>query len=573
MKVLDVELPGAYTRKQNGPRVVVGVDTESLVSGYAFLICDSRGRHSWIRSFDDVVRFFDYEDYAYCLLATFNLDFDAGVLLKWLGREVCTELVNNTHVSLASCQIEYIPSKYLQFRFGRRFVRVFDVAQFFRGSLDYCAKQYLGMSKINVGSKEFTEADYGRQDLVVYCAKDAVLAGGLGEYVVTAFDKVGVKVQSLSSPASILESYVLDQLGLRNPVFGVPEGALEFAARAFSGAWFENFKAGTFSNTYRYDVISAYPSVVRDLVDLRQGYWIHSKVRPSDALYGYVRAKVGVPKMCVSPIIFKSVDGSIFRPHGIWTTYLTVQELDWLGGHGGHAEILDAWWFISCTKIFKWRGVVDKFFVVKRGGNDMEKWSAKIALVGMYGKFLQRRGDVAGRLYNPVYAAEITSRIRLKIVDACMQAPDKIIAIMSDCVVSDGSLNLSLGKKIGDWSGEGPSSSLWIGPAQYEAGGQDRRFRHIPWKSLLESDPKVVDYEVVRDGPLTLLQGVRMNRFDDVGVWVKQSVTFNIRKLNWKRFWPRRPSCGRDLLNNQYDSVQLHVGSRLKEEDMRLWEL
>jgi len=161
----------------------------------------------------------------------------------------------------------------------------------------------------------------------------------------------------------------------------------------------------------------------------------------------------------------------------------------------------------------------------------------------------------------------------LKVADACMLSPSKIIAVMSDCVVSDGPLNLVAGRGLGDWSVTGPSASLWIGPVQYEAEGQDRRFRHIPWKALLEDDPNALEYTVTRNAPLTLRQAILLNNFEGVGVFADRSITFNVRKLNWKRFWPERPSCGGDLLTRQYDSVQLHVGSRLKEEDMRLWEM
>lgn len=575
MSVLGVELPRSYNRLQNGACIVKGVDTESLVSGHAFLLCDSDGRHSWIRSFDDVVDFFNCEDYAYCLLVAFNLNFDASVMLKWLGVERCTELVNTNKVSLKNCSIEYVPSKYLHFRFGNRFVRIFDVAQFFEGSLDYNAKQYLGMSKINVGSKTFTEEDYGRQDLVVYCSKDAVLTQGLGEYVVAAFGKLGVKVQGLASPANVLESYVLDQLLIRNLVHHVPQGALEFAMLSFSGAWFENFKSGCFPETYRYDIVSAYPAVIRDLVDLSVGSWRHCKERPEGALYGYVFAKVCVPRTHISPIVFKNVSGSISRPYGSWTAYFTIQEIDWLKCHGGSADVLDAWWYLPYTMFHNYRGVVDKFFSVKRGSAEgtMEKWSSKIALVGMYGKFLQHKRGHGGRLYNPVYAAEITSRVRLRVADVCLKNPDAIIAVMSDCVVSNRPLDVSKGRSIGDWSVKGPNDSLWLGPVQYESEGRPGGFRRIQWKQLLSKDPGLVDYIVTRVAPLTLLQGVRLKRFDDVGVFKEQSVKFNIRRLNWKRFWPKRPKCGGDLLNNQYESRQLCVSSRLKEEELGLWEL
>ena len=575
MRVLDVELPRTYRRRQAESRVVVGIDTESLTSGYAFLVADGNGRYSWIRSFDDVVQFFDYEDYAHCILVAFNLNFDVSVMLKWLGEDICTTLVNDNRVSLPTCKIEYIPSKYLQFRFGNRFVRIFDVAQYFGGSLDWNAKHYLHMSKKSLGSKTFTVKDYDRQDVLEYCKWDAFLAGGLGSYVVDAFGKLDVGVRGLASPANILESYVLDQLLIRNPVHCVPKEALEFAVKSFNGAWFENFKAGYFEKTYRYDIVSAYPSIIRNLVDLSLGWWVNDKVRPQDALYGHAYAKLTVPRTYISPTIFENALGDDLRPYGTWHRNISMRRIDWLRNHGGKAEIYDAWWFVPSAEVYKFRGVVDKFFDVKKNAvaGSMEGWSAKIALVGMYGKFLQHKRGIAGRLYNPVYADEITSEICLKVADACMQKPEATIAVMSDCVIATEPLDLYLGRNIGDWSLKKPGASLWIGPAQYEAEGKDERFRKIPWIKLLGESPDIADYKVTRDGPLTLLQGIRQNRFDDIGVWIDQSVTFNVRKLNWRRFWPKRPGCGGDLLNSQYDSKQLCVSSRLKKEDMELWEI
>jgi len=573
MKILDVELPNAYRRQRASARPVIGVDTESLLTGYAFLVCDSRGRSSWIRSFDDVMAFFNHPDYAYSLLVAFNLNFDASVLLKWAGKDVCTELVDNNRISVEGCNIQYIPGKFLQFRFGNKFIRIFDVAQFFQGSLDWNAKQYLGKAKKSLPTKTFSEADYDRLDVLEYCIWDAALTEGLGTYVVNAFDKLDVGVGSLASPATILESYVLDQLLIRNPVHTVPKGALEFAVRSFNGAWFENFKAGTFPRTYRYDLVSAYPCVIRELVDLSLGEWTHTKTPPKDVMYGYVHAKINIPKTYISPIMFKNQTDDVLHPHGSWTTYITMQELNWIREHGGTATVYEGWWFVPFTKVWKFRRVVDKFFAVKRDAkaDSMEKWSSKIALTGMYGKFLQHRDGYGGRLYNPVYAAEITSRVRLMVADACLLSPDTIISVMSDCVVSTSPLSLPVGKNIGQWSKKGPSSSLWIGPVQYEAEGQDYRFRRIPWKSLLEGDPSAQDYEVVRNGPITLVQGIRLNRFEDVGVFVDLPVNFNIRKLNWRRFWPIRPTCGDDLLHKQFDSRQIHVTSRLKPDDMVLW--
>jgi len=575
MKVLGVELPKSYRRKVSGDYPVVGIDTESLVNGHAFVVCDSDGRSTWIRSFSDVLKFFRHDEYAHCLLVAFNLNFDVSVMFKWMGEKACTELVKAGYLSIDGCVIQYAPSKYVQFRFGNRYVRIFDVAQFFQGSLNYNAQQYLGASKLDVGSKSFTDSDYGRQDVLNYCTYDAFLTKGLGEYVVNAFDKLGVRVSSLASQASVVESYMLDQMLIRNYVQCVPEEALEFAMHSFCGAWFENFKAGTFPTTYRYDLVSAYPTVIRDLVELSLGHWVNSKSRPKDALYGYARAEVGVPPSYISAVCFRNALEEVMRPHGSWTAYFTMQEVAWMTLHGVRVRIEDGWWFVPGTMQYKFKGVIDKFFEVKRdhAPGSMESWSAKIALTGIYGKFLQHRDQRGGRLYNPIYATEITSRVRLQMADAALSKPDAVIAIMSDCVVSQEPLDLPLGREMGQWSRKGPDSSLWIGPAQYETEGIDRRFRKIPWKLLLERNPLAGEYKVTRKGPLTLLQGVYQKRFDDVGVFLDQSVTFDIRKLNWRRFWPQRPSCGNDLLHDQYDSRQLHVSSRLRAEDIALWQL
>jgi hypothetical protein len=255
-----------------------------------------------------------------------------------------------------------------------------------------------------------------------------------------------------------------------------------------------------------------------------------------------------------------------------------MHEHDWLLEHGGSVDVAEAVWFVPYVRVKKFAGVVNKFFEVKRNAkaDSMEKWSSKIALAGLWGKFLQHRGGFVGRLYNPVYASEITSQVRLMDADACLQAPESVVAVMSDCVTTTTPLKLSLGDDIGQWKGKGPDAALWIGPVQYETEeieGEDRRFRRIPWGNLLKAAPDNVEYEVVREGPLSLVQGVRQNRFEDVGVFVKGSMKFNIRKLNWRRFWPVRPSCGGDLLSKQYESRQIHVTSRLKADDMVLWTM
>jgi len=106
------------------------------------------------------------------------------------------------------------------------------------------------------------------------------------------------------------------------------------------------------SPAYDYDLVSSFPSVARDLVDIRYCDWIESSEYQPSAIYGYVKCEVTIYDwVIVSPIIKEDEDGSLITPTGTWETYLTKGEIDFVNKWEiGEVKILDGWWSIPKTK-------------------------------------------------------------------------------------------------------------------------------------------------------------------------------------------------------------------------------
>lgn len=99
---------------------------------------------------------------------------------------------------------------------------------------------------------------------------------------------------------------------------------------------------------YDYDLVSSFPSVARDLVDIRYCDWVKSNEYQPEAIYGYVKCEVTIYDwVMVSPIIYTDENGDSSTPTGTWETYLTKGELDFIDKWKiGEYKILEGWWAI-----------------------------------------------------------------------------------------------------------------------------------------------------------------------------------------------------------------------------------
>lgn len=568
----ELKLHPPYRVFRKGKDGVIGFDTESLVTGYAFLITDSLHNYCWIRSAEDVVAFLTNPSYAGSFNTFWNLDFDIGVLMKWLGFEFCKSLVKDGAARYGEVHFEYVPKRLLIVRKGKTWTTFNDAMQYYiPRSLDGAAKTYLNAAKVSVGSKEFHSSDYGREDLLKYCQYDSKLCRDLTQLLLEDLHDIGFSPTTLVSPGTIMEEAIVDAAHIPD-VTKMPMGVLEYAYSSYVGGWMECFKRGHFPKLWDYDVSSAYPFQVSELCELDRGTWTYHKGEGS-GLFGFVNCTVDI-KAKVSPIVFQ---GDVnYTPIGRWNRILFSEEVDFIRKYRlGRVEVKDGWYFTPsaiATKPYYW--TMRELF--KQKERVRNKWLPKVLSVSVYGKFAQRFEDGrTGNLFNPIYASTITSRTRLQVARYALMLPEHLCMVTTDGLTFDAPLPASaLSKGFGGLRLSHFSEGLIVGTnicsmvGKYP-GGEWRPGR-FNWLKLLNDEPDRLVFPLEQFRCTTLVEGVnRPSEFEKIGVFETFKYDFDLN-YDHKRF-ALKVKCGRDLLENTYDSAPWEVSIPRRRKE--LWEL
>jgi len=193
---------------------------------------------------------------------------------------------------------------------------------------------------------------------------------------------------------------------------------------------------------YDYDIIASFPSIVRDLYDLRHCYWKQSKELPLDAVYGYCKCKVTIWAE-VSPIIHVDEKGKSTTPTGTWETHLTKSETNFIKKWNiGTVEIIDGWWAYRKEPVvesYPFQVIMDRLLTYKDSSNPLVQHIAKQMSVGIYGKFGEEHKKEFGKYFNPVYFAEVSTRIRLEVAEFIYkhELQENLIHVSVDGILTD----------------------------------------------------------------------------------------------------------------------------------------
>ncbi len=173
------------------------------------------------------------------------------------------------------------------------------------------------------------------------------------------------------------------------------------------------------SPVYDYDLQSAFPTIAKDLIDIRECKWIQSAEYQADAIYGYAKVVATIYDwVMVSPIIMDTEE-ALISPTGTWEAYLTKGELDFIDKWKiGEYEIKDGWWAMTSRKALKrpLKIPLEKLLKYKQG-SEIQRLLAKRMSTGVYGKFGEERTEEFGPYFNPVWFAEISTQARLLVAE------------------------------------------------------------------------------------------------------------------------------------------------------------
>lgn len=582
---------------------IIGLDTEADETGRPFLCCLSDGSEIMLEAIPQVF-FFELmtlpkderkdaaaaSRYVNKHYSTYNLKYDSGALLYFLSIEEKKELWEFGDCTLTrggeKFRAEYIPHKYLAFHWSSYWVKIWDICQYFKMSLEKAALTYLNKKgKLEIETKTFTAGYVAKHRTKIknYCIKDAVTCAELSNFLVEKLREFGIRCTALYSSASLSYEYFSSRCNVItvSRFWKYYPRLIRYAIESYKGGKFEITARGHFENAKVYDIVSAYPYEISNLVDISKARVIYSKTYVRAAIYGFLRVKIKNDGKHIPCAIKNPGDVDIY-PCGVFYNTITKQEYDYLKEIGVDCEIESGYWLIVNDISFPYRDIVDELFQIKKrykGKDLMLTEVSKRMLNSWYGKTLQiienkRTGDYeAGRPWNPIYGAIITANTRIKITRLQNLLGPACLAVHTDSVLSLQDIPKELNTAVlGGFEEQERGDGILIACGQYQIGdkGAYKGFKPAAgddWINILKSNGRKekIAYPALHVESWT--EAIAKGHYDRVNLFQDTKKIINLNQDS-KRIWETRTNCRRLLTELEYSMPLVVLETRPPE----LWK-
>lgn len=542
----------------------IGLDTETDIDGKCFMLCTSTYDTYTLQ---DVPACFFKHKYRGYVFVCFNLKFDMGSILQFLPEENLKELWNNEKTKYGRYNISTISNKCLTISANKMSVHFYDMHNFYGGSLEYNAQKYLNNNKIDIETKIFT-SDYISKNwdrIKEYCIQDAILVEKLAINIIAKFEAFGVYPKKLYSTA-----YVSYQYFKAKTVYPIVKRywydhkkVLDYAMQSYNGGKFEVTEKGT-GYMYEYDIVSAYPYEIANLIDIRYSRVVYENKYRRNAVYGFLLCKIKIPDNIPSPVAINKHGVNIY-PCGSIQKVITKNEYEYFINNNVDVTILDGVWLHNDKKLYPFKKEIEKLIQYKhkfkKENKELDYHTVKIFLNSLYGKMVQlipfNDKFKATSCWNPIYGSVITANTRIRVSDMQRLYPD-IIAVHTDSLISTTKLPIQTGKELGDFAYECEGEGIIIGSGIYQI-GKKNRFRGFELKTnffeLFDSNCNYIDISNTR--PYTW----REVMFRNMGKENINRFTNELKKvqLNFdiKRFWLDDYKTFREVLHRNVLSLPI----------------
>lgn len=455
-----------------------GIDTEAYNDGKCFMIATSE--HD-VFTFSQFPQCFFNRKYKNKSFVAYNLKYDEGAFLQFLPMSNLQELREKGKTIYNEYIVKSIPRKYLFIRKGKDGITFYDMYNFYLGSLNYNAKKYLGKEKVDIETKSFSPSYVSEnwEKIASYCIQDAILVKELSELLIKKFEHFGVYPNKLFSTAFISFQYFRQHCKIIDVgrFWKDDKKLLQFSLNSYNGGKFEVTERGT-GYFYLYDIVSAYPYEISNLVDITGARILWNKKYLKGATYSFIKCKIIITANINSPIAV-NITGVNIYPCGYIEKVITKKEYEYLIENNCDIEILEAVHLICPFRKYPYREVIYNLMKYKNEykekGLEMEYHTIKIFLNSFYGKFIQMiySNDKykCGLSWNPIYASIITANIRLK-VSQIQNTYNNVIAVHTDSVISKTSLPIPIENKLGSWTLEKEGYGVLLGSGIYQIGSK-----------------------------------------------------------------------------------------------------
>lgn len=544
-----------------------GFDTEAGRDGKTFLYCLSTGEYY---TPDTLLEGLFERSHRGKQYVVYNLKYEQGAILQNLSPEALDILRTQGKVIIDDYTFKVVGYKCLRITRGKNSVTFWDMYTFFNMSLASAARQFTKLRKYDIDVELFTP-EYISENyhtIVDYCIQDARITAELFKVLKAMCAKLDISPTTFYSIATIGYKYMrenTDYVTVKH-LWDKHREVLEAACKAYSGGKFEVTTRGK-GTYYEYDINSAYPYEIANLVDISKLRVVSNKSYQPGATYGFLHLDIFLSGVEPHPIAIKRGNVNIY-PAGHYKRWVGKASYEYLLElPGAQIKILKAIWLYPRYKNRPYHELIHKLFKVKaeakiKGDKELYYFTWKLTN-SLYGKQIQlvRRGDVieASTCWNPVYGAIITENVRIRVARMQLKYPTAV-AVFTDSVISTSKLPIELSDELGGWSLKVYGLGVIIGCGWYQI-GQTVKFRGFPaqtdlFELLNKSPPEVV----IPDKRAITWKQVTANHWDTglINRFVDLDKVLDIN-FDHKRIWDGKWVNGDDALITTLNSLPLIV--------------
>lgn len=543
----------------------------------------------------DILGFLTQKKFRGNLKWFYNLDYDIRAVMRWMNEENIQELYDTHNTTIGDYEISFLSHKFFSIIKGKNKYIYFDIAQFFRGGLDKNAKFYLGDKKIDTIDVIRLGEDAGYwidnlPDVIKYCIYDSLLTGKLGGLLYTNLWRVlKFNPKYPYSAGSISQEYFINYSVFIPKVAGIPNKILEIHQNNYRGGRIEIMKRGFFENIYSFDIKSAYPAEMANLLDYSNGVWVETKDF-DEKVHGYYRVKFNWYNQDLGFIAFTVDNKTIYPNAEQCISWMNEKELCFLNDNARFCsfEVLEGYKFVPYAEKYPYRDIIQEFYELKESATDInERMLYKLFINSIYGKTAQAIYDKdskvykTGRLYNPVYSCRITANTRLKLLEYALPISRDVIGFSTDSIQTLNS-NVKTGKKMGDFEleyiakeGVVLMSGIRYLVTEEETKQKTRGFANtvitvddagkrvkedLILKDILNANLDKDVIEIMIEKPVTVFQGLNFEKYnkDDINVFKSQRRFLDVNG-DTRRVWFDDFKNTEDVFSRNIESIPIFI--------------
>ena len=389
----------------------------------------------------------------------------------------------------------------------------------------YQVSRILGINHINFyGLKRYADTE----PLDVHKLFD------LANKVVNAYKKMGLEATKLTSPIAVFASKLNE---LNFPRSGdLPDNALpltDACSKVMTREWRDTYKLGHWNadEITDLDLTSAYPSLVAELPDLTEAKFFSSDTMPQTYSWGELQGTLTINKP-ISPFFCEKVNG---YPIGTWEDSITTDELWLLQKYQLGTFVMKHGDFFTLPPKYNlpFKTTMTNLYKARSNPDEIVQRIAKGISVGIWGKFAERYENRLGDHFNSIYARMTTSRCLVKVAAFIyhQQLESRIISVTVDGILTEGKVNVSSEKKIGQWRTEHSSPALVL--SQLYQWINDKKPNMLLYPEMIE---------LINKNPNNSVYG---------------ELDFHL--LEYSRKFAKLPRNGKEFLINKYNSEPIKI--------------